>query len=234
MLTCTKRIVMVVCLLAGVIAAIASSSVPAATWHTNKGTSGPAYSGAFTATASTLAITGANGGQLICSAATIGGTFGGPAFVATQWPAAAWGTVTGSGCTVPGTPPQPVNVTCSFVLTAASYSGTASSPALSGVTTGTIALTGPAAGPAGCSVVRRSIEICKIIGAAIPATYTNPSTVGGADGRLTVQMVDSASGQLDIENGSSCPLGAGPATLSWLSFVTAAPAPVPISWFTVP
>jgi hypothetical protein len=230
MFTRISRAATVLGLLAALTAVLASSA-SASTWHSNVGTGSPAYSGAFTATSGPGTLTGPTA-ALSCASATATGTIGAASFGANAWPDAAFGTVTFNTCLIGG---QSVSVSCAFTLKANSTTGTAS-PALSAVTTGTIALTGPATLPGGCSVVRLGVEICKVVGSTVPATYTNPSTVGGTDGRLGIAAVAASSGNLATRNGSggACSVGVGPAALTALTFTTSAPAPVPIIWITNP
>lgn len=226
MFTRISRAATVLGLLAALTAVLASSA-SATTWHTNRGTSG--YTGAFTATTGAGTLTGATA-ALSCTGGTATGQLGATTFGGDTWPLAAWGTVTFTGCTIGG---QAASVSCDYNLRANSYSGPTSYPALSGVTTGTIALTGPSTRPAGCSVVRLGVEICRIIGSTVPASYTNPAMSPGA-GTLAIPAVTRGSGQLDAENGSggTCPVGVGAAALTALSFNV--PATAPVIWATNP
>jgi hypothetical protein len=201
--------------------AIMASAATASTWHTNKGVGG--YSGAFTGTSGAGTLTGPTA-ALSCTGSTATGTIGGPTFSGATWSGAATGTVAYTGCTVGG---QAATVSCSITLNATSYSGPTSSPALSGVTSGNLA--------AACTVVRLGVQVCTITGTAVPGSFTNASTAGGLDSRLTIPAVTRAGGQLVTANGSggACPVGVGTAALTANTY-TSTNTTQPIVWFTNP
>jgi hypothetical protein len=202
------------------LSAMGASAASATTWHTNKGVGG--YSGAFTAAAGAFTLTG-DWGVGTCTGSTYAGAEGGPSFVGNPWSGAFTGRITGTGCVFGG----PARLTCDVTMTGASYSGPAASPALSAVSIGTAGV--------GCSVVRLGFEVCRITGTAVPFTYTNPSTAGGADGRFMIPAFARTSGVLTIADGTGgmCSLGTGTAALTAIAYFMTS-VPQPIMWRTNP
>lgn len=203
-------------------AALASTS-SATTWHSNKGVSG--YSGTFTATSGAFTLTGPTA-ALSCTGSTLSGTLTAASFSGTPWTNAMTGTLTASGCTVGG---QTIVISCSFAMTAQSYAGPVPYPALSGVTSGVANVN--------CSVFKLGQEVCRITMTNMPASYTNPSTVGGNDGKLTFPAVPRSSGVITIANGSQgvCPVGVGAAALTAITEgLTGSAVFVPIMYPTNP
>jgi hypothetical protein len=112
-------------------------------------------------------------------------------------------------------------------MTVSGYSGPASSPALSGVSSGGESLS--------CVVLRIGVEVCRITGSTVPFIYTNPSTAGGANGRFTFPALSMASGVITTSNGAGgrCPMGAGSAALTAITDPLSS-TPQPILWQTNP
>jgi hypothetical protein len=203
--------------------AMAASAASATTWHTNKGVAG--YSGAFTATSGPLTLSGPTA-AMSCTSSTYVGAEGGPSSAGNTWSGVVTGRINVNGCSIGGG--QTLTMTCDVTMTVTNYSGPTASPALGGVSTGTEGIA--------CSLVRLGVESCRIRGVAVPFSYTNPTTVGGADGKFAVPAVTRASGVLTISNGTggSCWVGAGSAGLTAVTESVSSPVPQPIMWQTNP
>jgi hypothetical protein len=218
------RVATLLGMVAALVVSVASTAY-ATTWHTNKGVGG--YSGAINASAGAVTLTGPVA-SIACTSLSSQGALGGPS-VAGSTLTAETGSLFMSGCNVGA---QNWRITCNYVFTANSYAGPVTSPALSGVASGTLTFTGPAA--RGCSIVRLGVEVCEM-GGSLPVSYTNPSTLHGTDARFAVPAVTPASGLLQLYKGSggTCTFGVGASGLTSLTF-TSTDSTQPIIWQTNP